>query len=90
MSLEEMLDDIPHRSLDLPGDGTDPLEHDPHRPELKVWASADEDMAHVTFSLSALWGQPLRFVDMTPSEARKLAALLTDAAMAVEKCEAVS
>jgi len=83
MTVADILDSISHRVLDLTSDKDcgDEL----HRPELRVWAGADDDTPpHVTMSLSPLWAQPSRFVDLTPDEARTLAQHLNATADAVD------
>lgn len=77
---KEKLDVIPHRALSLDGDG----DHEVHRPDITLWASLDDDVAHVTMAIASLWGQPIRFVDFTPEEARHFAKLLSDTADAVD------
>jgi hypothetical protein len=67
---------ITHRRLDLT---LDPLTEDsPHRPQLSVWAEEADAPAEWTVSLAigALFAQPHRYVDLSPSEARKLAEVL--------------
>lgn len=74
-TLAERLD-RPHRHLRLEHD--DP---DPHRTDVSVWTAADaQDWPNVTIALAPLFGQQIRFVDLTPDEARRLAKFLMDAA----------
>lgn len=86
-SLEDRLDEIAHRSIDLMEFPENAAQgNHPHRPELKVWASHDEDLgATVTLMVNSLWGQGTRFVELSPDEARKLARLLDATADAVER-----
>lgn len=60
--------------LSVPGD----LDHevalktDPHRPDCRITVDEDAAALRVTLSIGALWGQPLRFIEMTSAEARSL------------------
>jgi hypothetical protein len=51
-----------------------------HRPEVKVW----DDRTVVAVSIGPLAGEQLRFVDLTPAEARLLAQMLEVMAATVE------
>lgn len=58
--------------------GRDP-DGDPCRPDLSVWFNTDNDddeVPCVTLAVAELWGQPERFVDLAPGEARQLAKAL--------------
>jgi hypothetical protein len=72
------LDEILHQHIEL-GDGC-------HRPRLSVWADEDADVGlTVVLAIGPLVGEQRRFVEFTPAEARKLAALLRDTAAAVDE-----
>lgn len=76
-NLDDRLDEIKHRKLDLTPHIEDRREGNPHRPELSVWAEVDDDgNASAVLSIGDLWGQQKRFVEMTPGEARQLARML--------------
>lgn len=47
-----------------------------HRPNLSVWADADDDGGHVVLMIDSMWGEHTRFVELTPDKARKLARTL--------------
>lgn len=73
--------EIKHRKLFLTEDPN--TEQSPHRPELRIWAD-EEGFAGaapvVTLAIGPLFGAAHRYVEMTPDEARTLAALLQQAA----------
>jgi hypothetical protein len=85
---EEKLNAVRRRRLDLsnPDVCESPIENDPHRPELAVFAGLDEDggQPHITLGIMGLWGQPTRFVDLHLDEARQLARLLMETAALVD------
>lgn len=85
--LEDRLDAIPHQTLDLMGTNDDPRDNPPHRPEFSIWASFldDEGGAHVSLAMMPLWAQPIRYADLTPVEARKLARMLSEMADAIDR-----
>jgi hypothetical protein len=94
MTLDEALDGIKSLKLDLRNHRDEADEGDPHRPELRVSAMEDDGIPNVTLTVSATWGQQLRFVTLMPDEARRLARQLTMIADAVDavtagmpKCE---
>ena len=73
-TLEEKLDEIRRLKLDLTDKDCEPEQLAPHRPGISIWATKDgDDPAHVAVSSGALWGQPVRFLELSPSEARILA-----------------
>lgn len=61
------------RCIDLSGEK-------PFSPELRVWS----DEANITLTVGALHGEQKRFVEMTPTEAREVAAALLLVAAEVE------
>jgi hypothetical protein len=81
--LADRLDAVRHRNLDLEATDAKGL----HRPFVSVWPSIDEDMppAVVTLHLAAEWGVPVRYVDMTPDEARALARHLVEIADLIDR-----
>jgi len=87
-TLCERLQEIKHRKHDL-SDGC--AEH-PHRPDLSLWADYQDDSDRplpngcITISLAALHGQQIRFVTLTPLEARALARDLIIIAGMVDAC----
>lgn len=77
--LEDRIGDIRHQHMKLDG------EH--NRPDFGVWAEVadvDSETVHVVVSIGPLFGEQRRFVEFTPTEARKMARLLTDAADAID------
>lgn len=94
ITLEDRMDEIKHRRLNLRPDGAvDGTEANPHRPEIGVWgglSAYDQTTgADVAVSIGALWGQPIRFIEMTPEEARALARDLIIVAGQVSACRRV-
>jgi hypothetical protein len=83
MSIEQEIEDIAHLTIDLMGKADDGRDLHPHEPTIKVWAGMADDQAHVTLCLAALWGQPMRFADLTPEQAITLADALAKTASAV-------
>lgn len=84
-SLSDKMEEVKHRKLDL-YEGDDPPEASPHRPDLSVWAECEiGDPPHVALGIGALWGQPQRFVDLTPGEAKRLATALLHIANTIEE-----
>lgn len=78
--LADRISDIRHRQFTLgDGDGC-------HRPHLSVFADLNEGEtdAHVAIMICPQVGQQQRFVDLTPMEARALAAVLTQVSREVE------
>lgn len=86
MTFEDVIDAIPHDKLDLTGREENLIDIPPHRPEIAVWAGVGpSEPAHVVLRVGPLWGQPHRFVDLLPSEARRLAKTLTDMARVIDE-----
>jgi hypothetical protein len=83
MSIEQEIDGIAHLKFDLMAEADDGRDLDPHQPTITVWAGMADNQAHVTLCLAALWGQPMRFADLTPDQAITLADALTKTASAV-------
>lgn len=80
------IDQIQHRKLLLTDDPR--TEERPHRPELRIWAEDEGDEPGVVFSMGPLFGQPQRFVELLPAEARALAVLLKQVADDIDSvCE---
>jgi hypothetical protein len=80
MDVKATIDDIQRRKLDL-RDSENLLDNSPHRPEVRIWADQDEeDHPYVSVAIGALFGQPLRFLELAPDEARSLARLLNQVA----------
>ena len=68
------------RHLDLTDGKQESPGGDPHRPRISVWIDENEGEPRLTMSIDALWGQPQRFVELRPPEARKLARHLNELA----------
>lgn len=85
-TLEDRLDAIKSRKLDLEPNCAELADRGVHRPDFRVGADHDPEYggAIVSLSIGALWGQQLRFASLTPDEAHRLARLLTEMAVAVE------
>lgn len=83
ISLEDTLEKVAHRHLNLSVDG----KRGCTRPNMRIYPGADEDMppAVVTLAIDALMGEQRRWIDMTPAEARTLAAHLVLTAQLIER-----
>ena len=84
--ISQRLNDIAHQYIDLRPDGVAPEDNHPHRPVLSLWADYDSgnECARVVMGVGSLWSQGQRFVEMTPDEARRLAAELVYMARRVD------
>lgn len=73
--LADYLDAIHHERIRLQEDcrSEDAL---CHRPDLGVWACESDDAGLVVLQINSLWGQPARFVELSPDKARALASRL--------------
>lgn len=80
------------RKLNLSADVADPIDQDPHRPELRLAAHEAEngDPACVSVCIGAAWGQQTRFLSLSPDEARTMARYLAEMALAAEMLAVVS
>jgi hypothetical protein len=58
----------------------DPICGDPHRPRLSVMTDENDSIGGscVSLCVAPLWGQPARYADLTPAEARTLARMLCE------------
>jgi len=75
------IDDIQSRKLTLMDKDQSAEDAHPHRPDISIWADDDlESAPTVAVSIKALFGQPLRHLEMSPDEARTLAVLLKQVA----------
>lgn len=87
LTLDDRLDAIKGCKVDLTNGKVwdDPIGADCHRPELTILAELEIDHGPcVNVTIGALWGQPMRFLTLTPTEARALAFALSEMADAVE------
>jgi hypothetical protein len=78
----DYLNSIPHRHLNLNVDSEGVC----NRPRITLWPAANEDLAPavVTMGLDPEIGQPRRYIDLTPAEARTLAQHLLTLAAIIE------
>jgi hypothetical protein len=77
----ERLEAIPHKVLELPKH-----EGGADRFDMELFAGVDEDgRAMLTVYLEPGLGQQARYIDLTPSEARALADLMTDMVTEIEE-----
>jgi len=76
------------RHLDLTDLKEDVRDGDPHRPRISVWIDDSEignrKAKTIAMTIGELWGQHVRFVDLMPAEARRLALYLNEMADALD------
>ena len=64
-NLEEKLEEIRRLKLDLTDKDCEPEYLASHRPGISIWAAKDgDDPAHVAVAIGALWGQPVRLIEL--------------------------
>ena len=79
-SLEERLASYSHQRID--GDiEIDAIERT--APTITVWPSCDDGNPAVTLMLDMLWGEPARFLELTPDQACELARMLVSTAVTI-------
>lgn len=73
------IDDIKFRCLNLTDDPN--TEVSGNRPNISMWADTnDHGKPQVSVCIGALFGEHIRFLDLTPDEARTFATLLNQVA----------
>ena len=86
--LEKRLDAIGSRRLHLHDEDLEANEDNRfecHRPNIRVYASLDLGEPHVTICIEGMWGQQMRFVELTAREAGVFASDLAYMAAKVQK-----
>lgn len=82
------LDDISPLAMELSPSDRSVEDRSPHRPQVRLWAGlGDDGVKSVIIAVGEMMGQPLRFIELSLTEARQLCRHLEAMAVSIEGVE---